>query len=303
MNGVGGWMQGDAKFTGDTAPGGAVVTYYQATRHLYGPIQLEILGPDGKVIDTVNASKRRGINRAAWTMRLPPPRVPRAAQVAFYSTEGPRVLPGTYRARLTKGKEVVEMPLTIGLDRRAPYDVADRKAQFDAVVRVRDLFGRMSAEIDRLELARGTALARAEALGTKSGLAPKLTAFAARLDEQRKKIVATKEGGAITGEERLREHADSLYGALNGWEGRPGSYQIERIAVLERELGDVERDASAVLQDVPALNQELEKAGQQPIATEPPKHAEAEPRSSDVQRAFGFFLGLPVAAPARMERD
>ena len=30
----------------------------------------------------------------------------------------------------------------------------------------------------------------------------------------RKRIVATKEGGAITGEERLREHTDTLYGAI-----------------------------------------------------------------------------------------
>jgi len=303
MNGVGGWMQGDAKYTGETAPSGAMITYYQATRHLYGPIQLEILGADGKVLDTVNASKRRGINRAAWTMRLPPPRVPRAAQIAFSSTEGPRVLPGTYRARLTKGKEVVEMPLEIRLDRRAPYDAADRKAQFDAVVRVRNLFGRMSSDVDRIEVARGTALARAEALGAKTDLGAKLAAFAAKLDEQRKKIVATKEGGAITGEERLREHADSLYGALNGYEGRPGAYHLERIAVLERELADVENDADPLLKQVPALNQELEKAGQKPIPTEPPQHTQAEPRSSDLQRAFGHFLGLPMAAPDRLERD
>ena len=303
MIGVGGWMDGDAKFTGPTSPAGAVITYYQATRHLYGPLQLEVVGPDGKVIDTVNTSKRRGINRVAWTMRLPPPRVPRAAQVAFSSTLGPRVLPGTYTARLTKGKQVVEMPLEIGLDRRAPYDVAARHAQLEAVLRVRDLFGRMSADVDRLELARASAQARAGALGVDSELAKRLGAFAARLDDQRKKIVATKEGGAITGEERLREHADSLYGALNGWEGRPGSYQLERIAVLERELGDVERDAQAALGEVPALNQELEKAGQKPIPTDPPRHTEAEPRSSDVQRAFGLFLGLPVGEPERVERD
>ena len=36
----------------------------------------------------------------------------------------------------------------------------------------------------------------------------------AKADALRKQIVATKEGGAITGEERLREHTDDVYGAI-----------------------------------------------------------------------------------------
>ena len=44
--------------------------------------------------------------------------------------------------------------------------------------------------------------------------------------------MATTEGGAITGEERLREHADQLYGAILSYEGRPADYQVERIDVL-----------------------------------------------------------------------
>src|SRR5205823_10550634 len=59
----GGWSEGDATFTGENPPGGAVVTYYQRARHLYGPIELEIVGPDGKAVDTIPASTRRGLNR------------------------------------------------------------------------------------------------------------------------------------------------------------------------------------------------------------------------------------------------
>ena len=57
----------------------------------------------------------------------------------------------------------------------------------------------------------------------------------------KKLIVATKEGGAITGEERIREHLDHLYGALAFWEGRPAKYQIDRIEVLDKELGEAAR--------------------------------------------------------------
>ncbi len=42
-----------------------------------------------------------------------------------------------------------------------------------------------------------------------------------------------------TGEERLREHTDQLYGAINSWEGQPAAYQLTRIGVLEGQLSDI----------------------------------------------------------------
>ena len=45
--------------------------------------------------------------------------------------------------------------------------------------------------------------------------------MADKADVIRKKIVATKEGGAITGEERLREFMDDLYGGILTYEGKP----------------------------------------------------------------------------------
>ncbi len=50
--------------------------------------------------------------------------------------------------------------------------------------------------------------------------------------------MATTEGGAITGEERLREHTDQLYGAILSFEGKPADYQIAYIDALKRELDE-----------------------------------------------------------------
>ena len=52
-------------------------------------------------------------------------------------------------------------------------------------------------------------------------LRKKITDFDGKVDAVRKQIVATTEGGAITGEERLREHTDQLYGAILSYEGKP----------------------------------------------------------------------------------
>ncbi len=58
-------------------------------------------------------------------------------------------------------------------------------------------------------------------------------------DEIRRKIVATKEGGAITGEQRLREYTDELYGDISSYDGKPTDYQLARIDALKRETDEV----------------------------------------------------------------
>jgi hypothetical protein len=269
MSGMGGWSEGDATFIGENPPAGAVISYYQRARHVYGPIKLEVLDSQGKLVDALSASGRRGLNRAVWSMQTKPPRVPPAARLAGSALRGPRVLPGTYTVRLTKGSTAIETKLDVGLDRRAPYDAADRKAQFEAAMRTHALFGEMSTLVDRIEGARGAAQARAAALPANDELAKKLRAIADRLDSVRKEIVATKEGGAITGEERIREHADVLYGALLRWEGRPARYQVERIDALKRELDDVKRQFDGlVVEQVRPLDNVLRSRKMEPIPTE-----------------------------------
>ena len=305
MSAVGGRATGDAEFIGENPPSGAVLSYYLRSRHVYGPIKLEVLDGKGAVIDTITPTKRRGINRVSWTMKVKPPRVPRAAQIAFASTQGPRVVPGTYTVRLTRGGEVVESKLVINLDRRAPYDAAARKAQFDAVMKAHALFGEMSKLVDQIGGQRAAALDRGRALGA-DPLAGKLRALADKLEDTRKLIVATTEGGAITGEERIRENLDTVYGAMNGWEGRPAAYQLDRVEALRRELADVSKAlAEIVAKDARPLDAELQ---QRKLAPLPALSAAAAPPAFDrlaleCLESRGAACGDDGDRAARAERD
>ena len=156
------------------------------------------------------------------------------------------MLPGTYTVRLTKGEKTIETKLEIGLDRRAPYSVADRKAQYEAVMRAHALFEQMSTLVDRIDAARSAAAERAQAVPASRPAAGRLQAAVEKLDALKREVVATKEGGAITGEERIREHLDQVYGSINGWEGRPAAYQVERIETLRRELAAVSTEFEAL---------------------------------------------------------
>lgn len=262
----GGWANGAAVFVGDNPPDAAVITYYQRSRHLFGKLKIEILDASGRVIDEVPASKRPGLNRVIWSMQEKPPRVPPAAQLANAGIRGPRLLPGTYTVRLTKGGKATETKLVIGLDRRAKFSEADRKAQFEAAMKVHALFGDESALMDRIVNLRRNLAKSAESLPEGDGLREKVTDFDKKVDDVRKQIVATKEGGAITGEERLREHTDQLYGAILSYEGKPADYQIANIAALRRELDEVTKEYQQLIaKDLPTLNDALKTKGQQSV--------------------------------------
>ena len=176
-------------------------------------------------------------------------------------------MPGDYTVRLTKAGKVYETKLKVGLDRRAKFSAADRKAQFDAAMRVHGLFGDESALMDRIIGLRKALAETGAALPEGDPLRKQIADFDGKVDGVRKKIVATTEGGAITGEERLREHTDQLYGAILSYEGKPAAYQVTYIDTLRHELDEVTKQFDQLLtQDLPALNDSLKSKGQQPTS-------------------------------------
>ncbi|MDB5667447.1 MAG: sialidase, partial [Alphaproteobacteria bacterium] len=206
IRGNGGWPEGDSTYYGENPADGAVITYYQKARHVIGRMKLEILDAQGKVVDELPAGKRKGLNRVVWSMRTKPPQVPPAASLAYYSTQGQRVVPGQYTVRLTKAGQVTTMPLAIALDRRATFTLADRAAQFAAAERVKGLFARMSTLTADINGLRSQTEEVAKNVGASARLKKDAARVSALADELRKQLVATNEGGAITGEELLRDN-------------------------------------------------------------------------------------------------
>jgi photosystem II stability/assembly factor-like uncharacterized protein len=266
IQGNGGWAEGDASYAGDNPASGAPITYYQKARHVIGRMKIEILDAKGNVVDEVPASKRRGLNRVSWPMRTKPPQVPPAASLAGSSAFGERFLPGTYTVRLTKAGQVSTAPLVLTLDKRATFSVADRQAQFAAAERVKGMFARMSTLVAQINGVRGQAATLAQSATAPADVKAAAAQLNARADELRKLIVATKEGGAITGEERLREHVDDVYGAITSVEDRPTNYQMARVDALDRELKEVEAQWAAFQSgDLATFNGRLRAASLPPV--------------------------------------
>jgi hypothetical protein len=233
----GGWANGDAEFIGPNPPGDAIITYYLQKRHIFGDMKLEVLDSTGKVLTTLPTSKRRGLSRVTWSMRMPPARIPPAATAAF--GPGPRYLPGTYTVRLREGDSTYTTKLRVARDPLMRHTMADRQEQFALSLKLYEMLDEMTGLVERMNALRSELGNRQTGLAASDSLLTKLTHASTTLDEMRKKIVATKEGGMITGEERLRENLTELYGNVVTYEGRPSATQVDRGTAIGRELRDV----------------------------------------------------------------
>ena len=291
----GGWANGSAAFVGQNPLDGAQITYYLRSRELFGKLKIEVLDSNGAVVDELPASIRRGLNRVLWTMHRQAPHVPPAVQVSEAGVQGPRVPPGTYTIRMEKNGKTIDTPLTVALDRRVKWTPADRQAQYGAAMKVYDLFNDESALFARIAGLREQVAAASQGRADTDPLRHKLSDFDGKLDALRKRIVATTEGGAITGEERLREHTDQLYGAILSWEGPPSRYQLDNIEALRGELNDISAGFEQLTSSqLPALNQALSGAG---------LHALTVPPLTALEDDEGTAHGSGGSAGGRLDPD
>ena len=263
----GGWVNGDAAFEGPNPPGEAQIVYYQKKRHIFGDLTIEVIGPDGKLLANIPSSKRRGLSRAAWSMRLNPPRVPHGGQ------RGRRHLRPARAARDVHGQDDQGQERLRDEDQRragsavqaharGPQGAVRPRHEALPVARRHDLRGRPHQRRP-LRARRPRRRSSPPATRSRRAFAPPPT----QADALRKKIVATTEGGAITGEERLREYLTSLYDSVVFYEGRPSQTQVERASALSRELADVVRDFDAWgAKELPGLNTALAGKSLPPIA-------------------------------------
>src|SRR5260221_12383623 len=104
----------------------------------------------------------------------------------------------------------------------------DRKLEFDGAMRLHHLLGEMSFDVDRINGVHNALMERGARVKGDATFSKRLQDSAGKVEAMRKKIVATTEGGAITGEERIREKTTQLYGYILNYEGRPTDYQAWR---------------------------------------------------------------------------
>jgi hypothetical protein len=175
---------------------------------------------------------------------------------------------------MTKGKQSYTTKLELAPDSRVHYSQEDRDLQQQAVLKLYKELEHLTYVADAVVDARDQARKRVtelssaqfNSINSKDLIAKNLRSFADSMEALRSRLVAVKEGGGITGEEKLREKLGDLYGSINGYDGRPTQSQLDNMQTILTQLDQAETDfQKAVSTYLPVINPALEKQKLEPI--------------------------------------
>jgi photosystem II stability/assembly factor-like uncharacterized protein len=242
------------------------ISYYLKRRHMFGNMKLEIFDSEGKLLKTLPGGKRRGMNIVYWFLRYKPPKVPPARRLAGYALRGPLTPEGTYKIKLTKGKETYTTELKVLFGDDYPHSAKDRKVQQETVWKLYHMQENLAYTGYCVTQVRDQAKERAAQLKRAGSLQKKLKQLARKLDNMYKKLAATRKDQGITGEEQLREKVVHLYGVVNNYGGQPTEPQLKRMQVLEKEVKKASIQFKSIAkQELDAINQKLKTQKIKPI--------------------------------------
>lgn len=279
---------------GESRPSGAILYYYLAEEPEEN-LTLEILDEAGEVVRVYASRPSRfdesekeargldpdfrpdsipaeaGLNRTNWNLFHEGPDTLDDA-VIWGFTGGPFAVPGTYRARLEVGDVTQTESFEVRLDPRLEITVADLEAQFDLMVRIKDMLQRSHDAVREIRSIRGQMKEQAE-LAEDAGYGDEFgtvaDSAAGKLTGVEERLMQTKNESRqdpLNFPPMLDNQIAALYGYVLSTQDRPTEGAYERTEDLQVELEGLLGELREIIQtDVTRFNQMLRDAGVPPV--------------------------------------
>jgi photosystem II stability/assembly factor-like uncharacterized protein len=237
---TGGWYGGNP-------PNYQPIQYYLKDRVMTGDVRLEILDKSGKLVQSVPGSKRKGINSVVWNLRMTPPKTVEGAKPGTMEARqatfvAPMVMPGDYTVKLVVGNKTYTQPLKLLHDSNGDMNEADRKAQYDAALKLYNMQNDLAVLVDSISKEIKLASENKEQLKDKK--ARKLADdYQVKLEQLRDTLVVTRTKSMFADEVKFREEIAAIYLSVAGNEAAPSNSQQQRVNELGSTLKKHEETA------------------------------------------------------------
>lgn len=155
----------ESRTAGTNHPGGVMIHFYLREKNEKDKISLAIFEEDGDFVKafSTNPDKNKkeeklvveeGMSRFVWDMMYPGADRFDGMILWAASMNGPKALPGKYKAKLTVNDEIHETAFEILKDPRNNASMADLREQFDFLISVRDKLSETHHAITKIREAR-----------------------------------------------------------------------------------------------------------------------------------------------------
>ena len=228
-------------YIGSNSSQQASIEYYFKDRINSGEVKVDIYDKNGKLVQTIPGSKRKGINMVGWNMRGTPPKVASGGvKIDFGGFVAPMVLPGEYTVKLKVGDKQYENKLIMQRDPNSDMSLADMEDQYNTAMKLYNMHERLGKLVDSISTKQKMLQ---DNLGKLKNIKIKklVQEYYDKLEDLRSKLLATKQKSIFVDEKKLREDITEVYAAVCNQETRPSNLQKERSGVLLQQLGDAEK--------------------------------------------------------------
>ena len=257
---------------GKNPPDGAIIYYYLKNKP-EGELKLSFLDSSGSEIIGFGSDAKEGqhptvdagLNRFVWNMRYPSSHAVPGGPVSPDQLAGPVAVPGSYQVQLSVSGQTLSQPLEIVRDPRVSGSPADLQAQFDLLLKIRDMLSETHDAVNRLrdlrEQVEGWSK-RSEDNEVKQAA----TAIVDKLNAVELELIQPKSGSPLQPPAGLNEKLAALSGMVSNADMRPTA---QSTAVFEKLAGQadgsIEKLDPIIGNDIAAFNRMLADRGIQPV--------------------------------------
>jgi photosystem II stability/assembly factor-like uncharacterized protein len=189
-------MRGGRRRSGSSAganPAGGVWIHFRLDGLEEGTdVELEVLEEDGDLVRSYTPSPGPDLQRQVWDLSYPGAESPDDMILWSGGMDGPRAVPGTYRARLTVGEASVETSFQVLPDPRSSASVDDMQAQHDFIAGVCATLTEANGAIEDLRDLRADLQELAGRLGDEDALKVRVEAAAETLTSVEEALYQTQ---------------------------------------------------------------------------------------------------------------
>ncbi|MBX9783175.1 MAG: hypothetical protein K2X48_07770 [Chitinophagaceae bacterium] len=260
----GGFPNSAGDWNGGVLSGGITpIQYYLKDRP--NSITMEVFDKEGKLVQKLVPSNRKGYNKVFWNQRGIPPKTAKGGnQMDFVAFLSPQVLPGDYTVKMkVNGKEYTQTIKVVHDETNKDFTLKDREQQHKTGMQIFAMHERLAKLVDSINTTQ--ALLKKNIDSTKNAKTKKLLQeYWDKLETLRLTLVPPIMKG--TGDlKRLRNDISDVYAAVVNQEAPPSNLQLQRVDMLTKEIEKAEQQNNL-------LKQQFEKKAMDAIQKEMQKH-------------------------------
>ncbi len=253
---TGGWVA-------PNAPAIQPIQYYLKDRVTGGDVKVDIIDVDGRLVQSIPGSKRKGLNKVFWNLRSTPPKVASGGSKPDNSGfVAPMVLPGTYTIKLTVNDKEYLTPVKLVNDTSNKFfTIAAQQELYNNAMKLYAAHEQLKELVDTI-ITAGEFLKKAEDSVKNAKTKKMVQEYEKKIDAFKSTLLASKSKSIFADERKLREEISEMYVGLSYNEEPISNLDKESILRLQEKLEAAEKDGYKLLNEMRAkLKEPLRKEG------------------------------------------